>query len=110
MSHPWRSNIRNDVVGGLVSAAVAIPLAMGFGMFAFVSLGDKYFANGALAGLYSAFVVAIVCVLLGDKSPTVYARGSTAHSSWARFSTGWCTLKRLRCRAPAFPRSWPSSS
>jgi ABC-type uncharacterized transport system substrate-binding protein len=26
-----------------------------------------------LAGLYTAFVVAIVCVLLGDKSTTVYA-------------------------------------
>jgi MFS superfamily sulfate permease-like transporter len=73
MSHPWHSNIRNDIVGGLVSAAVAIPLAMGFGMFAFVSLGDKYFANGALAGLYSAFFVAVVSVLLGDKTPTVYA-------------------------------------
>ena len=37
-------------MNGLVSAAVAIPLAMGYGMFAFVSLGDKYFAYGALAG------------------------------------------------------------
>ncbi len=73
MPHPWGSNVRNDVVSGLVSAAVAIPLAMGFGMFAFVSLGDEYFANGAAAGLYTAFVVAVVSVLLGDKTPTVYA-------------------------------------
>jgi sulfate permease, SulP family len=73
MSHPWGSSIRNDVVGGLVSAAVAIPLAMGYGMFALVSLGDKYFADGALAGLYTAFLVAIVSVVLGDKTPTVYA-------------------------------------
>jgi MFS superfamily sulfate permease-like transporter/CRP-like cAMP-binding protein len=73
MPHPWLSNVRNDVVGGLVSAAVAIPLAMGFGMFALVSLGDKYFANGALAGLAAAFIVAIVSVVLGDKTPTVYA-------------------------------------
>ena len=56
-----------------MSAAVAIPLAMGFGMFALVSLGDEYFANGALAGLYAAFVVAIVSVVLGDETPTVYA-------------------------------------
>jgi MFS superfamily sulfate permease-like transporter len=73
MPHPWISNVRNDIVGGLVSAAVGIPLAMGFGMFALVSLGDKYFANGALAGLYSAFFVALVSVILGDKTPTVYA-------------------------------------
>jgi SulP family sulfate permease len=45
---------RNDIVGGLVSAAVAIPLAMGYGIFAFVALGDAYFAHGVLAGLYTA--------------------------------------------------------
>jgi sulfate permease, SulP family len=73
MPHPWGSNVRNDIVSGLVSAAVAIPLAMGYGMFALVSLGDKYFANGAQAGLYTAFCVALVSVLLGDKTPTVYA-------------------------------------
>lgn len=73
MPHPWLSNIRNEIVGGLVSAAVAIPLAMGFGMFAFVSLGDEYFADGALAGLYTAFIVGIASVLLGDRTTTVYA-------------------------------------
>ncbi len=67
------ANIRNELLGGLVSAAVAIPLAMGFGMFAFVSLGDQYFANGALAGLYTAFIVAIASIVLGDKTPNVYA-------------------------------------
>jgi MFS superfamily sulfate permease-like transporter len=68
----WK-NSRADCVGGLVSAAVAIPLAMGYGMFAFASLGENYFADGALAGLTTAFVVAVVCVLLGDKTTTVYA-------------------------------------
>lgn len=62
-----------DVVGGLVSAGLAIPLAMGFGMFAFVSFGDEYFASGALAGLLTALVVGVVSVMLGDKSPTLYA-------------------------------------
>ena len=69
----WFSSIRGDVFGGIVSAAVAVPLAMGYGMFAFVSLGENYFASGALAGLYTAFIVAIVCVLLGDKTTTIYA-------------------------------------
>ena len=69
----WLSNLRGDIVGGIVSAVVATPLAMGYGMFAFVALGESYFASGALAGLYTAFIVAIVCVLLGDKSTTVYA-------------------------------------
>jgi sulfate permease, SulP family len=67
------SHARNDVFGGLISAAVALPLAMGYGMFAFASLGEDYFADGALAGIVTAFLVAVVCVLLGDKTTTVYA-------------------------------------
>ena len=63
----------NDVVGGLVSAAVAIPLAMGYGMFAFAPLGEDYFADGALAGLATTVVVGVACVALGDKTTTVYA-------------------------------------
>ncbi len=66
-------SIRGDIVGGLVSAGIAIPLAMGFGMFAFVSFGDEYFASGALAGLMTALVVGVVSVMLGDRSPTLYA-------------------------------------
>ncbi len=68
-----RRSIRGDLAGGIVSAGVAIPLAMGFGMFAFVSLGDDYFASGALAGLMTALVAGVAGVLLGDKSPTLYA-------------------------------------
>ena len=68
-----RSLPANDVLGGLVSAAIAIPLAMGYGMFAFAPLGEDYFADGALAGIASAVVVAIACVALGDKTTTVYA-------------------------------------
>ena len=69
----YSKHLRTDIAGGLVSAAVAIPLAMGYGMFAFASFGENYFADGALAGLTTAIAVAIVCVLLGDKTTTVYA-------------------------------------
>jgi SulP family sulfate permease len=65
--------VRGDVVAGLVSSTVAIPLAMAFGMFAFVTLGDEYFAYGAMAGLISAFIAGVVCVVLGDRSTRVYA-------------------------------------
>jgi MFS superfamily sulfate permease-like transporter len=64
---------RDDLLGGLVSSLIAIPLAMGFGMFAFTALGDSYFAHGALAGLYAAIAVGVVCVVLGDRTTTVYA-------------------------------------
>jgi SulP family sulfate permease len=64
---------RADVIAGLVSSTVAIPLAMAFGMFAFVTLGDEYFAYGAMAGLISGVVAGLGCVLLGDRSTRVYA-------------------------------------
>src|SRR6195952_5550670 len=67
------ATVRGDVVAGLVSSTVAIPLAMAFGMFAFVTLGDEYFAYGAMAGLMSAFVAGVVCLVLGDRSTRVYA-------------------------------------
>jgi anti-anti-sigma factor len=73
MKHAWTGNLRADITGGVMSAVVAIPLAIGYGMFAFVSLGDAYFAYGVLAGLYAAFIVAIASVALGDKTTTVYA-------------------------------------
>ena len=56
-------SLRSDIAGGLVSSALAIPLAIGFGMFAFVPLGDEYFAYGAVAGLVSALIGGFVCVL-----------------------------------------------
>jgi sulfate permease, SulP family len=61
------------MTAGLISSAVAIPLAMAFGMFAFVTLGDEYFAYGAMAGLISAFIAGLVCLLLGDRSTRIYA-------------------------------------
>ena len=67
------ATVRSDVAAGLVSSTVAIPLAMAFGMFAFVSLGDEYFAYGAMAGLISAVVAGVGCVALGDRSTRVYA-------------------------------------
>lgn len=66
-------SLRPDLTGGLVSSAIAIPLAIGFGMFAFVALGDEYFAYGAFAGLISALIAGVACVLLGDRSAMVYA-------------------------------------
>jgi SulP family sulfate permease len=68
-----QSSLRDDLFGGLISVSLAIPLAMGYGMFAFTALGDSYFAHGALAGLYAAIAVGVVCVGLGDRTTTIYA-------------------------------------
>jgi SulP family sulfate permease len=72
-SIPGVAAARTDIFAGLVSSTVAIPLAMAFGMFAFVTLGDEYFAYGAMAGLISAVVAGLVCVVLGDRSTRIYA-------------------------------------
>jgi MFS superfamily sulfate permease-like transporter len=68
-----QSSLRDDLLGAFVSVSLAIPLAMGYGMFAFTALGDSYFAHGALAGLYAAITAGVVCVVLGDRTTTVYA-------------------------------------
>ena len=68
-----QSSLRDDLFGGLISASLAIPLSMGYGMFAFTALGDSYFAHGAVAGLYAAIAVGVVCVGLGDRTTTIYA-------------------------------------
>jgi SulP family sulfate permease len=70
---PLPAHVRSDVAGGLVSAAVAVPLAMGYGMFAFVALGPEYFVHGAFAGLLTAAVVGLAKIALGDKSAHIYA-------------------------------------
>jgi sulfate permease, SulP family len=90
------SQARHDIFGGLVSAAIAIPLAMGYGMFAFSSLGENYFADGALAGLAAASIIPIVCVLLGDKTTTVYAPRVTS-----TFFIGILIFGLVRSDAPA---------
>jgi MFS superfamily sulfate permease-like transporter len=92
----WFVRARNDIVGGLVSAAVAIPLAMGYGMFAFVALGDAYFAHGVLAGLYTAIIVGVVSVATGDRTTTLYAPRIVttfflASRTPTRRSSGWGT-------------------
>jgi len=67
------ASVKSEITAGLVSSAVAIPLSMAFGMFAFVSLGDEYFAYGAMAGLVSTVVAGFVCVLAGDRTTRIYA-------------------------------------
>jgi sulfate permease, SulP family len=62
-----------EIIAGLVSSTTSIPLAMAFGMFAFVPLGDEYFAYGAMAGLLSAVISAVISVVFGDRSTRVYA-------------------------------------
>ena len=87
--------LRSDIVGGIVSSLMAIPLALGFGMFVFVTLGDQYFAHGAVAGLISAVVAGVICILLGDRSTIVYAPRITT-----TFFLGLLLLSLVRSSEP----------
>ena len=51
MPEPAVKSLRNDLIGGFMSSTIAIPLALGYGMFVFISLGDEYLAQGARAGV-----------------------------------------------------------
>ena len=53
-----RSNLRGDLLGGLTSAVVALPLALAFGNAA---LGP----GGAIYGLYGAIVTGFIAAILG---------------------------------------------
>src|SRR5688572_5453359 len=96
---PGLGRFRGDIMGGLISAGVAIPLAMGYGMFGFVVLGNDYFIDGARAGLLTAVVVGIACVVLGDKSANVYAPREIGRASCRERSVdlgGWRIIKKKR--------------
>ncbi len=54
------NNLRGDLLGGLTSAIVALPLALGFGILAYN--GDP---RGAVAGLYGAIFTGFLASLFG---------------------------------------------
>jgi SulP family sulfate permease len=54
------SHVKNDLIGGLTSAVVALPLALGFGILAYN--GDP---RGAVAGLYGAIFTGFLASFFG---------------------------------------------
>ena len=54
------SHLKNDLIGGITSAIVALPLALGFGLLSFN--GDP---QGAVAGLYGAIFTGILASFFG---------------------------------------------
>jgi sulfate permease, SulP family len=66
-------DLKQDGLGGAVSALVSIPLGVGFGMFAFSALGDEYIPLGAVAGIFTTLCLGVVNVVLGDKTKAIYA-------------------------------------
>jgi len=67
------TSFRGDLKGGAASALLTIPPAIGFGLFAFAPLGERFTQFAILAGLYSAIIVPSVGVILRSNSPVVLA-------------------------------------
>ena len=67
------ASLLGDLKGGATSALLTIPLAIGFGLFAFAPLGPLYTPLAILAGLYGAILVPAIAVLLRSKSTVVFA-------------------------------------
>ncbi|MDP2640866.1 MAG: hypothetical protein Q8Q16_09410, partial [Betaproteobacteria bacterium] len=67
------STLRAEWAGGFTSALLTLPLSIGFGLFAFAPLGERYAGYGVIAGLYSAIIVALVALLLRANSAVVFA-------------------------------------
>ncbi len=66
------SNLKGDIMGGITTSVIALPLAIAFGVVAFAPLGEEYIAQGALTGLYGVIVAGILTSILAahpDKLP-----------------------------------------
>lgn len=59
------SNVKGDIMGGITTSVIALPLAIAFGVVAFAPLGEEYIAQGALTGLYGVIVAGILTSLFG---------------------------------------------
>jgi MFS superfamily sulfate permease-like transporter len=70
--------LRHEFAGGAASAALALPLCIGFGLYAFSPLGPSYARYGVLAGLYSALLPPLIAYALGARSISVFGPRNTS--------------------------------
>lgn len=66
------SPILGEIRGGVVTAVIAMPLCVGFGLFAFEPLGERYAAVGVLAGLYAFVFAPLIAYLLGARTVAMF--------------------------------------
>lgn len=67
------ARLKGDVMGGISSALLTVPMSMGYGVLALLPLGDQYLSVAILAGLYSAIFIPLTFLLLGDRNALMYA-------------------------------------
>jgi MFS superfamily sulfate permease-like transporter len=62
------ARLKGDVMGGISSALLTVPMSMGYGVLALLPLGDRYLSVAILAGLYGAIFIPLTILLLGDRN------------------------------------------
>ena len=72
------ASLRHEIAGGVASTALALPLCIGFGLYAFSPLGPAYAGYGVLAGLYSALLPPLIAYLLGARSASIFGPRNTS--------------------------------
>ena len=94
---------RKELGAGLVAAVIAIPASVGFGLFAFGSLGERFHGAAVTSALVSACLVPLLCVALGARSGLIYAPRSVIS-----FMVAAVALQGLFA-APVFARDLPEA-
>ncbi len=69
--------LRHEFAGGAASAVLALPLCIGFGLYAFSPLGPGYARYGIVAALYSVLLPPLVAYLLGARSVSIFGSRTT---------------------------------
>jgi len=62
---PYAKTLKGDMVGGVLSAIIALPISILSGLLAFSPLGPDYVAVGVLAGLTGAFLISLTTTVFG---------------------------------------------
>jgi anti-anti-sigma factor len=69
----WRVEPQRNVVAGLITAVVTLPLAMGLGALAVAPFGPAFTSLGVVAGLYSAAFLGLITFFAGARGIAIYA-------------------------------------
>ena len=92
--------LRGDLVGGVTTAVIALPLAIAFGIVALAPLGPEYAAEGALAGLYGVIVGGVLASLFGGTTGQISVPTAPMSVMVTSIITGLLADPRLREVAP----------
>jgi MFS superfamily sulfate permease-like transporter len=84
----WTVEPRRNIVAGLITAVVTLPIAMGLGALAVAPFGAAFTSLGVVAGLYSAAFLGLITFFAGARGIAIYAPRSLVSFVIASVSGG----------------------